>query len=575
MRDVSVRWIRNLICVALLVVAAPRSVAAQPAINDCSDPYWANTLRCATFPGVVPQPPVQMPFLAADIKDFTRVDLNDWQVRCLDGTRPIIYVDRAVGPPSDQWLISFTGGGSCYTIDSDGNGSFDDAQVCVDRYVGGEAGEMGTANEPPMKNLGNSAVTEGINKPDPLANPVFSDFNRIRIEKCGYDRHNGRATHPGVTANDPGGGGSFNFTLFSHGRNIVEEAFDALHGNPATGMGLSYTTWFAIDGEVVQTTETLPPLANADLIIFVGHSGGAHGLMHMIDGLSNTIEAWPAFSGEVRAVFDAQFTPSVENEVSFDPVNPGDIYDHVWSGTSLEVGSYDGLDFYSNSFYTDQYDAYLQAPGAPLNSLLDASCLAVHQPAGEEWMCRDRFHVAFNHMTTPFMFREDWTDPSKGHFWDGRGHPAAWADWDSFPHCALYGLDPCPPLLGAGDPTPYRERLTEQYTKLLSDHTTRSELALGIDTSGPPPTKFFWMPDCTSHAGSYDDVQFYNVRITDGIDALTMREVVESFAIAPPVGMAVSVVDGVGGRTSICAPPGIFTDGFESGNVAAWSTAVP
>lgn len=575
MNDVSFRWIRKAAWVAFLAVVAPLSVAAQPVINDCSDPYWANTLRCAAFPGAVPQPPPQPPFLAVDIKDFTRVDLNDWQVRCLDGTRPIVYVDRAVGPPSDQWLITLTGGGACNATDSDGNGTFDDAQRCVDGYFGGEAGEMSTASKPIMKNLGNSGPTEGINKPDPLINPVFAGFNRIRIEKCGFDRHNGRSSHPGVSGTNPMGGGSFSFTLFSHGRDIVERALDELRGNAGVGTGLSYTTWISIDGEVVQITETLPPLESADLILMVGHSGGSHGLMHMVDGLAETIDGWPAFSGEVRAVFDASFTPALENEVAFDPGNPGDIYDHVWSGTSLEVGLYDGLDHYSNSSYAEQYDSWFPAPGAPLDSLLDHSCVAVHEPLGDAWKCRDRYHVLFNHLTTPFFVREDWSDSNRGHYWNDFGHPVTWADWGSFPHCAAWGSDPCPPLLGEGNPTPYRQRITEQYTKLAADHATRSELALGDDTSGPPPTKFFWMPDCGSHVGSYDDDQFFRVRISDGATALTMREVLESFAIAPPVGLAVTEIDGLGGRFSICRSSAIFTDGFESGDVAAWSTAEP
>lgn len=125
------------------------------------------------------------------MKNSTRVFLNnDLSIRCLDGTRPIIYVDKAVGAPSNKWIFSMTGGGSCNAHDSNGDGVFDDAQGCLDTYVDPkEYGEMETASEPPMKTL------EGINRPGALRNPVFAGYNRVRVQKCSYDRYNGRAAY--------------------------------------------------------------------------------------------------------------------------------------------------------------------------------------------------------------------------------------------------------------------------------------------------------------------------------------------------------------------------------------------
>src|SRR5688500_1492876 len=85
-------------CVALFALGiAAATSAAQPA-NNCSDPYWKHTLRCQAFPGDMPQPNIadSTPGAGATPK-FTRVWLDaDPKVRCVDGTTPLMYVDKAV-----------------------------------------------------------------------------------------------------------------------------------------------------------------------------------------------------------------------------------------------------------------------------------------------------------------------------------------------------------------------------------------------------------------------------------------------------------------------------------------------
>lgn len=191
---------------AMLLLASPvlldAARAGTPA-NSCTDAYWSDTLRCRVAPMSLPQPAVPAPTTPAAVKDYMRVDLvADMGIRCADGTRPVIYVDPAVGGPSNDWLISLTGGGACSALDSDANGSFENGQPCADVYAdAGERDEMGTAAEPAMKYLGNlPAMSEGILKPDLASNPVFARFHRVRIEKCSYDRHNGLATHAGLAA---------------------------------------------------------------------------------------------------------------------------------------------------------------------------------------------------------------------------------------------------------------------------------------------------------------------------------------------------------------------------------------
>ena len=102
-------------------------------------------------------------------------------VRCTDGTRPLYYVNKAIctdaqgcgngirrGDPieSNRWIFTVTGGDSC-------NG-----ERCAFFYAQpDERGAMGSSTRDPAKDL------EGIHDPDPVKNPVFAAYNRVRIEK--------------------------------------------------------------------------------------------------------------------------------------------------------------------------------------------------------------------------------------------------------------------------------------------------------------------------------------------------------------------------------------------------------
>ena len=343
---------------------------ARAQVNNCADPYWQDSLRCAVFPGIPPQANLNtQPNNPSQVKAFTRVFLNNnLDVRCLDGTRPILYVDKAVctdganctlGQPieSNKWIISMTGGGSCNASDSDGDGMYDDGQACLDTYGDlNERDEMGTALEPPMK------AFQGINRPNPLQNPTFAAYNRILVEKCSYDRYNGRVTYEaagGYFSETGPGGVVVDFNLYQQGYPIMEEAFAVLQN------GLAYTTW-GVSGaggsaHVVRAQESLPPLVDADQVLFVGHSGSAHGLYHNIDHLAASLAALPGFVGDVRAVFDANFTESIENEAAFvtdTNGNPlGDSYSNIWSGETVGSGIpfvYDGTTYHTAGHFSEQ-----------------------------------------------------------------------------------------------------------------------------------------------------------------------------------------------------------------------------
>lgn len=539
--------------------------AAWAVVNSCADPYWSATLRCQFFPAQVPQPVPAAPQLPGDLRDYTRVELNDDPaVRCADGTRPIVYVDPAQGGPSNRWLISLTGGGSCSAQDLDQNGSFESGQACAETYAdSGENAEMGTASKPAMKNLGTTATSDGIMSPDLLTNPVFARFNRVRIEKCSYDRYSGRAVHLGVTASAPGGA-AISFNLHQQGQKIVLMALEALRGQGSGGNGLSYTTYVTNAGSVQTAVVTLPSMADATQVVFIGHSGGAHGLYHNADRYAQRLRSWPAFAGDVRVIHDANFMPAAETEASFDVMQPAGLFSQTYAGNTAELGPYDAASFYSQSPYTEQARAWLEQPTDGLETLFDASCVAAHQASGDTYKCRDRGHERLHHESTPAFLREDFSDPNGEHTNGGVGFLVTWGPLDSYVHCTFVGFSPCPPMFRvAGVNPPYRARLASQAAQYLSGILTASELATGADPSGPlTPTTYLWMPDCRAHESAYDEIQYQDSRLVKGSTTTTMRQMLEQFVAAPASGVVVGRVDGMNGDASECGPR-LGANGFE------------
>ena len=538
-----------------LALVADTAMAQVPS-NDCTDPYWQDTLRCAVAPADPPQPNLDTrPQTPSEVKDFTRVFLNNnLAVRCADGTRPLMYVDKAAGAPSNKWIFSMTGGGSCNAHDSDRDGAFDDAQGCLDTYADPkEYGEMGTASEPPMKTL------EGINRPGALRNPVFARYNRVRVQKCSYDRYNGRVAYEaaGGYFHESGPTGAIvDFNLYQQGYLLMEEALAALQN------GLTYTTWTVSDvggtKRVVEGRESLPPLADAEMVLFIGHSGGAHGLFHNIDYLAKSLSDIPGFAGDVRAVFDANFVESIENEASFatdatgTPLS-GDGYSNMWVGNTTGDNisfAYDGATYYATSPEVEQYDSW--------NAVFDSSCLDAHAATGDGWKCRDRYHVLFNHIATPFFFREDFTDPNKEHTNRGVGHLVQWGNWDDYPHCSL-SFNLCPPLF---NPDEHRTRLARQFQTLLDGSRSRSELATGADPSlcgvAAFPSFYAWMPSCGVHNGAYQDAPFYDTTVSYKTFTHSMRQWLEGFVRV--------------GRTNL---RGWRTDGWDDGSGNVMTSTCP
>jgi hypothetical protein len=360
---------------------------------------------------------------------------------------------------------------------------------------------MSSAASKPMQNF------SGVHRADPLHNPVFAGYNRVRIDKCSFDRYNGRAVFPGMT--DPNIATAFD--VYQQGYTIITAAFAELLP------GLTYTTWQNGGGGILAVDETLPPLAAATTILFIGHSGAAQGLMHNIDHLAADLAAL-GVTADVRAAFDAQFKIAQETEAAF--TGAGDLYDHIWSGTTpaIDAFTYDDTYWAPGGGYHTQYTTW--------NAQVDQSCLDAHAASGDGHRCHDYLHVLLNHVSTPFFIREDYRDSN--HSNPVEDHELSWGPVATYPaHCP--GTT-CKPVFAI--PGEHRQRLNEQANRLWLDYRSRSEIALGVDTSlpaGQAPSFALWMPNCGVHAGAFDDTQFFDVRITSPAGARTMQSFLASF----------------------------------------------
>ncbi len=492
--------------IATLSFLAP-AAGAQTPVNDCADPSNQGTLRCAVSPADPPYLQPGGPIVPGDVKPFTRVFLlADDAVRCFDGTVPTLYVDPAVDAAgttivSTKWLFSFTGGGSCAPIDSDGDGTVDDLTACLHAYDT-QPNEMSSAATKPMKNL------LGVHSADPVRNPVFAGYNRVQIDKCSFDRYNGRAVFPALT----GAGIATPFDVYQQGYPIITAALAELLP------GLTYTTWKNNGGGIRSGDETLPPLEDATTILFIGHSGGAHGLMHNIDRLAADLVAL-GVAADVRAAFDAHFIIAQETEAAF--TGAGQLYDHVWSGTSPAIDAFT----YDDSYWAPGGGSYTQY--ATWEAQIDQSCLDAHVASGDSHRCHDSVHVLLNHVATPFFIREDYRDSN--HSNPAEDHELAWGPAAEYPAHCPGGL--CVPVFAI--PGEHRRRLNEQADRLWFDFRNRSEIATGADTSlpvGEVPSFALWMPNCGVHAGAFDNTQFFEVRVTAPLGgSRTMQSLLASF----------------------------------------------
>ncbi|MBC8067756.1 MAG: hypothetical protein IAG13_05425 [Deltaproteobacteria bacterium] len=400
---------------------------------------------------------------------------SDEYIRCIDGTRPTYYLDKArnlansADITSDTWVFWFQGGGSCSDRDALGAG-----ETCWDDYANpGETGEMGST--------GNTRRIAGGGILDPnRAENEFKRSNRVQIKKCTYDRFTGAAE----LLSTPNGDGD-DIDLYWHGRRTIAAVLSDLEDGAAYKHG-------GVD-------VVLPPLADAEGVLFSGHSGGSGGVIMNGDWMAEEVLAI-APTAEVRLLVDERFEPSLENEPGFDggftvPDDDDngdgviDIWDHI-APTTANPGTLPGGGAYHRGAYRP--GGGVAAQQDQWNVSLDASCeLALG--AGDA-RCRNEFHVLANHVTTPFFVRQALRD---AHQING-GY--SFADDPTFRFTEAE----------------YRARVFQQIDSFVEGHHNDSMAATG-EAGIPAPTWALgvFASDTTVHAGDHDAFEFFDVKLCE------------------------------------------------------------
>jgi len=523
----------------LLLAQAGLSLPVQAQNVDCSSNLWKPTLFCGAQPDGAYLPPVLnnawgKAFSARMLySNPDAVPAQGWNpvtdLRCADGTEPFMYMDEGQGT-ARNWVFFFQGGGTCNP-----SGTTADDSDCAQRYVA-EAPEFSSHLAKRSVNL------SGILSPLPAENP-FASYNRIKLDKCSYDRYMGRNTSGVALASDPTKG------VFQAGYPMLERMLGLLDSNG----GVAYRDCSDSGGNCV--ADVMPQLCQpgAQKFIFVGHSDGAHGLIHNIDKLVDLLKQkndCADAEDEYFAVIDAQFIPMTENECKYDPAG----CDACAAGLGNSIYCKDGVgqDVAGDS-WDDDYFSGTAAPGQSRlakeyaewggASVLDSSCLAEHAVSGDQEKCADRFHVLANHVSTPFFVRESLGDVNKEHMNGGNGHYVTWRNsssgqgWniDNWNGSSIYVLK---------DPAGYAARVVEQAGDFTD--STQNQYA---DEPARPPMRFF-LPACINHEGVAQTETFNNMLI----DGISYQQALSNFVNLPNE-FAAKVWSDQGGALRDCKQP--------------------
>lgn len=280
--------------------------------------------------------------------DLHKVTLTDPDAVCNDGTPAVMYIRPSTGGnASDQWVFYLQGGHNC--------GGFGE---CVVRYCGTQKytkAKMSSRWTPMVANTDQQGLfdRDGVNP--------FGNANAVLLYYCSSDHWLGTRSDTVLTNPEDA---SQQYRLHFRGHTIVEAALDQLLAGPVT----------SDDGQA-----SLPSLAAATQVLWTGASAGAAGAEHQADYVR---ERLGANGTVVRAAFDANFPPrSVDLDPAIAAATDGMLRDLRWPTT-----------------YVSYWGAWV-----------DQTCQAAH-PGADAWLCGDQNHVVMNHITTPFIARQDLTD---------------------------------------------------------------------------------------------------------------------------------------------------------------------
>jgi hypothetical protein len=387
---------------------------------------------------------------------------------CLDGSEPVMYVKAAPAgsPHENEWVFFIPGGGAVQEVDDvvatwfgeNGNASF---------------GEMSSRWAPPSIGPG------GILDPTNVVNP-FADFNMVFIHKCSYDRFMGRSagqvqtllTEHVVTGYQQGGNqvgmallaGTQLETPFQ-GHDIVDAVVDTLADSTVT-----YD-----DGSAV----TMPSLADAETVLFIGHSGGSRGATMIIDDVADHMRAY-GMPGDIRFVMDAGFDPGAESVVN---------------GASYPATSYPTTDPANSGNPRDTAEEILDNQTQFWAADFDATCI---DNEADIALCADVIHVVMNWIETPLYVRQDLMDSRHATGRDSTGAEVAdcWqTPWDTDPNTCY------------GDTFDMAAATVDQLADLALLRT-QSLTRTVLGNIPARPSGFF--PACGYHDGAHTDDGFYS-----------------------------------------------------------------
>ncbi|MCB9678058.1 MAG: hypothetical protein H6737_23360 [Alphaproteobacteria bacterium] len=348
------------------------------------------------------------------------------ELRCVDGTRPMYWIDPAHGDVNKVlWVFTFEGGGSCSRAPGVPGGvkCWDDYQeLDGSQFVNRE--EMTEWMLPGAGDYQGPQLMRsegGILRDDAIDPSPFENYNRVILSKCSYDRKNGRtivsgydqvcppgldcqhhSSDPDTATGMPENADGDSFQLDFSGRTQVIALFNHLKNSRTV------TDWRT--GEPV----TLPALKAASQIVVAGHSGGAEGLIHNLDHIESylqTIVIDPNL--DVRGVIDARGWPTLNHMQGYRYGT--DMYDENTGDDAtcvpLAVNNWclpTPVGVANRGFGADVY-----RPGSQKRVSADywdmppdASCVATMSDPLEEHRCYDSGQVLFNHLSTPFFLRQ-------------------------------------------------------------------------------------------------------------------------------------------------------------------------
>ncbi len=318
-----------------------------------------------------------------DLRRFTVDTARFPNARCNDGTPAIFYYGAATREEDrGKWILFLQGGGSCNS-----------GQSCAERWCSIDSNYG-------MDKMSSSLSKEqirGVGFLSPEERNRFRTWNRVLIYYCSSDQWGGSKFNT-LTTPKPGGG-TLDYQIYFRGSEIVESVIDTLRNaaapssrRRAVGHGSSETP-----SSAMATSEAWPDLDSATHVIFAGSSGGGGGVNNNADRVGAKLRATNPNLVDYRVVIDAATSPDT-------------------SDNDYTITTYCQKDSTGCSYAAFMREAYEEIDVSVLNNRGDESCVTWHasREAGSEWICRDRVHVLWNHITSPFFTHQDLIDPNVG-----------------------------------------------------------------------------------------------------------------------------------------------------------------